>query len=133
MFALPLTALLACSTPPVFTNITEVSLLEQTGSGINRVAMEGDQLANAKACLYTAQEIPLEETKTELLQEVLLLVVKDRGGDRMFELTTDENLTAAGNAASGKKYYRSDCIYEVIKSPATPLNGAERDRQRNEE
>jgi hypothetical protein len=101
--------LTACSTPPTFTQIGAVTVMVQTPGGTSKVQLEGEQLEAAKACLYATEEIQQEESKSELLQEILLLQVQDRYGDRMFELYTDENFK--GN----KKYYRNSCIFKVIK------------------
>ena len=46
-----------------------------------------------------------------MLQEIILLEVKDRLGDRMFELTHEPLLL--GNKG---KYYHNMCIYRIVKA-----------------
>lgn len=106
------TALVGCTDPPVFNGITEVLIHTQTANGVKKDALEGEKLDRAKRCLYTTAEIQKGEAKPEVIQEVLLVEVKDRLGDRMFELYTDENFT--GNKG---KYYRNNCMYRIIKQP----------------
>ena len=110
MFGPMMFAWVACSAPPIFTEVASVTVITQTPGGTSKADLEGEALAKAKDCLYRTEEIEQSESKAELLQEILLLEVKDRLGDRMFEMYTDENLK--GN----KKYYRNTCIHKVIRS-----------------
>lgn len=112
LFALGvLGSLTGCATPPVFLGITEITLNTQTATGIHKVAIDGDKLKDATACLEgSTVEISPEEQSQEVLQEILLMGVKDRLGDRMFELTTNSNFS--GNKG---KFYRNDCIYRILK------------------
>jgi len=107
--ALPL-LFAGCSSPPVFDGIDSVTIIAQTEMGTSKIEMKGDQLERARACLYDTEEIQQEDAKSELLQEILMLEVKDRTADRTFELYTDENFHGA------KKYYRSSCIFKIIKN-----------------
>lgn len=100
-----------CTQPPVYNGITEVIVHKQTAGGTNKETLEGERFDKATRCLYTTTEIPADQSKQELLQEILLIQVKDRLGDRMFEFYTDVNLK--GNKG---KYYYNDCIYRVIKA-----------------
>jgi hypothetical protein len=109
MFA-GLTLLLAgCSTPPVFDGIDAVTVIVQTEMGTSKLELKGEQLDRARSCLYDTEEIAQEQAKTELLQEILMLDVKDRTADRTFEVYTDENFHGS------KKYYRNACIFKIIK------------------
>ena len=108
MFA-GLTLLAACTTPPVFDGISGVTVIEQTEMGTSKRDLKGEDLDKARSCLYGTEEIPQEEAKNELLQEILMLDVKDRTADRTFELYTDENFHGS------KKYYRNRCIFKIIK------------------
>lgn len=101
-----------CASPPVFTQISEIVVQTQGPSGISRQPLTGEKLERAKNCLYDTEEIRAEATKAEPLQEILLLQVKDRHADRVFEFVTDENLK--GNKG---KYYRNRCVFGIIKSP----------------
>lgn len=100
-----------CATPPVFLGVTDVSLNTQTASGIHRVVLEGDRLTEARTCLETqTMEISPDAQSQEVLQEILLMGVKDKLGDRMFELTTTTNFS--GNKG---KFYQNPCIYRIIR------------------
>src|SRR5688572_25487887 len=90
-----------CSEPPVFNTITDITIKVQTPKGVDNDVYEGEKLERAKRCLYTTDEIESNQRKQEPIQEVLLLQVKDRNGDRMFELVTDENFSGG----KGKYYY----------------------------
>jgi hypothetical protein len=98
-----------CSDPPIFSQIEGITVISQTPGGTSNLVLEGEPLLKATDCLYRTEEIEQAESKTELLQEILLLEVKDRLGDRMFEMYTDENLK--GN----KKYFRNRCIFKTIR------------------
>lgn len=106
-----LNTLAGCSSPPVFNTIATVTVRTQTPGGLETRTLEGAQLDSARTCLAQTEEISFEEAKTELIQEILVLQVKDRLGDRMFEFFTDENFK--GNKG---KYYRNRCLYRIIKS-----------------
>jgi len=110
MFAAFTLLLTGCSAPPVFDGIDSVTVIVQTEMGTSKVELKGEQLDRARACLYDTEEIQQEEAKTELLQEILMLEVKDRSADRTFELYTDENFHGS------KKYYRNGCIFKIIKA-----------------
>jgi hypothetical protein len=101
-----------CASPPVFTQITEVVIKTQGPSGVSYQPLTGEKLDRARGCLYHTEEIKKEDSKKEPLQEILLLQVKDRYADRVFEFYTDENLK--GNKG---KYYRNRCVFGIIKSP----------------
>jgi len=100
-----------CAEPPVFMEVEEVIVHTQTTKGTTREALEGEKLEHAIGCLYETVEIGPKDAKQELIQEVILVQVKDRLGDRMFEFITDENFT--GNKG---KHYRNGCLYRVIKA-----------------
>ena len=104
------TTLWGCTPPPVYNGITEVIVHTQTAGGTNKEELAGDKLARAKRCLYGTEEIDQVQSKQELLQAVILMQVKDRLGDRMFEFYTTENFK--GNKG---KYYRNNCIYGIIR------------------
>jgi hypothetical protein len=106
-----LVAWLGCTTSPTYNSISTVIVHSQTPGGTSKDELSGERLEKAKNCLYQTQEIDNSESKPELLQEILLIQVKDRYGDRMFEFYTDENFK--GNKG---KYYRSSCMYKIIKS-----------------
>jgi hypothetical protein len=101
-----------CTEQPVFVGIGEIMIHVQTANGVKKEALQGERLERAKSCLYSTVEIPKNAAKPEVIQEVILVQVKDRLGDRMFELYTDENFT--GNKG---KYYRNGCMYRIIKQP----------------
>jgi hypothetical protein len=101
---------MGCTQPPVFNEITEIIVQTQGPSGIARETLTPEMRTQAASCLASTEEITQDQSKTELLQEILLIQVKDRFGDRMFEFTTDENMK--GNKG---KYYRNRCIYRLIK------------------
>ncbi|MBX2802119.1 MAG: hypothetical protein KTR31_30845 [Myxococcales bacterium] len=100
-----------CTKPPVYQAISGVIVHHQTASGTTKNELTGDQLEKAVGCLYSTTEIPEEQSKEELLQAIILLQVKDRLGDRMFELYTTHNFK--GNKG---KYYKNECIYSIIRS-----------------
>ena len=106
------TGLWGCTAQPVFNGIAEVTIHVQTASGVKKDHIEGERLERAKTCLYTTQEIEKSQAKPELIQEVILIEVKDRLGDRMFEYYTNENFS--GNKG---KNYRNSCMYRIIKQP----------------
>jgi hypothetical protein len=106
-----LTSGLGCTAPPVFNTISTVTVSVQTPGGTSRQVLEGERLENARQCLSETEEIPFDQAKTEMIQDILLIQVKDRYGDRVFEFFTDENFK--GNKG---KYYRNRCMYRIIKS-----------------
>jgi hypothetical protein len=111
-FLLALVGCIGCfGSAPVFLGISEISLVQQGSRGTEKKLLEGDALAEATDCLMSSQEIPQSQLSSELLPEIILLSVKDRLGDRMFELTTNENFS--GNKG---KYYYNACIYRIVKS-----------------
>ncbi|MEQ1570263.1 MAG: hypothetical protein ABMA64_31805 [Myxococcota bacterium] len=99
-----------CSAAPTFTSIGSVTVMVQTPGGTSRRELEGDQLQKVQQCLYQTVEIEQAEASAEYLQELMMLEVKDRLGDRMFELYTKENLKGNRN-----KYYRNTCILKLIR------------------
>ena len=103
-------ALSGCVTPPVFNGNAEIIVHKQTTAGTHKEKLEGDKLAKARNCLYSTTEVTAADSKQELLQEILILQVKDRVGDRMFELYTDENLK--GNKG---QYFKNTCVYRIIR------------------
>lgn len=105
-----LASLIGCTASPVYNTIAGVIVHSQTPGGTSKDELSGDRLEKARACLYQTEEIQNSESKSDLLQEILLIQVKDRYGDRMFEFYTDENFK--GNKG---KYYRNKCMYKVIK------------------
>src|SRR5688572_26096257 len=100
-----------CTTPPVFNGVAEVIVHVQTAKGTARDTLTGEKLERAAECLYTTEEIPAAQAKPEFLQEVILVQVKDRLGDRMFEFYTDENFKGDKG-----KIYRNNCLFRIIKS-----------------
>lgn len=109
MFAFLLASLAGCATGPVFVDIKEVIVHTQTPGGTRDMPLEKDMLQEAINCLMTTQEIPQTDVKSDVIQEIVLVQVKDRLGDRMFEFTTTENFSARG------KFYKNDCMYMLIK------------------
>lgn len=100
-----------CATQPVFFEISEISLTTQNSNGSHKQVLEGDQLAEAVWCLEGGTvEVSPEELSSDVLQEILMVGVKDRNGDRMFELTSTQNFS--GNKG---KLYRNECIYRIVK------------------
>lgn len=106
-----LASLVGCTASPVYNTIDGVTVHSQTPGGTSKDELTGERLEQARQCLDTTEEIPNSESKEDLLQEILLVQVKDRYGDRMFEFYTDENFK--GNKG---KYYRNRCMYKIIKS-----------------
>jgi hypothetical protein len=98
-----------CVEPTVFAGISAVTVIPQGSSGTTPMQLTGSELEAASACLYQTTEITKEQLNSDLLQEILLIQVKDTQGDRLFELFTGENFK--GN----KKYYRNECLYKLIK------------------
>jgi hypothetical protein len=65
-------------------------------------------------CLNTTVSASATDApEEELLGSIFILEVKDRLGDRMFELYSARHMK--GNKG---KYYRNDCIYELLQSKA---------------
>jgi hypothetical protein len=106
-----LASVVGCTASPVYNTIGGVIVHSQSPGGTSKDELVGERLENARNCLYTTEEIENSEAKQELLQEILLVQVKDRYGDRMFEFYTDENFK--GNKG---KYYRNRCLYKIIKN-----------------
>ena len=105
------TVLVGCNKPPVYQNITSVTVHTQTGmSGVTKNELAGEELQEAVECLYQTEEIREQDSSAELLQAIILLQVTDRLGNRMFELYTNKNFK--GNKG---KYYRNNCIYGLIR------------------
>ncbi len=103
--------LAGCTKPPVYDGITTIIVHEQTLQGTARTELSGDKLLEATSCLYKTVEVQVEQSESEdLLQAMILLQVKDRHGDRMFEIFTDSNFK--GNKG---KYYRNDCILDIVR------------------
>ncbi len=103
-------SLVGCTQPPVYSAISTVTVHTQDSHGTRQVNLTGDKLNAAKRCLTSTVEIPQEDSDPEVLQNIIMLQVKDRIGDRMFELYTDENFK--GNKG---KYYRNTCIFRIIR------------------
>ncbi len=99
-----------CTEQPVFNGIGEIMIHIQTANGVKKELLEGERLERAKACMYTTAEIESSQAKTEVIQEVILVEVKDRLGDRMFEYYTNENFKGGKG-----KTYRNGCMYRIIK------------------
>lgn len=98
-----------CAEPPVFTGISAVTVIPQGPSGTTPVVLEGEQLAAAQSCLEQTVEVSSDQLSADLLQEILLIQVRDRRGDRVFEVFT------ANNFKGNKKYYRNPCIYRLLR------------------
>jgi hypothetical protein len=105
-----LTALWGCAPPPVYDQISGIIVHTQTADGTDKRELSGDTLARAARCLASTEEISQAQSNPELIEAVILLQVKDRFGDRMFEFYTTENFK--GNKG---KYYKNNCIYTVIR------------------
>ncbi|HHO51377.1 MAG TPA: hypothetical protein ENK18_10995 [Deltaproteobacteria bacterium] len=106
LLALPM--FFGCEKPPIYNGITSVLVHNQTARGVTKTEMTGDKLAQATSCLYKTQEILPEEATDDFLSTIILLQVRDRLGDRMFELYTTENLKG------DKGFYKNPCIYRII-------------------
>ena len=102
--------LLGCTEQPVFNGIAEIKIHIQTANGTKVDTLEGERLGRATNCLYSTAEIEQSQAKTEVIQEVILVQVKDRFGDRMFEYFTNENFKGGKG-----KYFRNSCMYRIIK------------------
>lgn len=100
---------LGCSEPPVFSGISAVTVIPQGPSGTTPVALQGEELAAAQACLEQTVEVTNEQLSPDPIQEILLIQVRDRRGDRLFELFTAENFK--GN----KRYYKNTCLYRLLR------------------
>jgi hypothetical protein len=108
---LPVWSLQGCAVQPVFQGITEITLNTQTSTGTHKIVLKDDRLKEAVECLEgKTTEIKPEAQSQDVLQEILLMGVKDKGGDRVFELTTSTNFS--GNKG---KFYSNDCIYRSLK------------------
>jgi len=110
VLAAALTLLTGCGESATYQGISGVTIHHQTAGGTSRKELKGDKLAEASACLYSTRTIPQEESSKELLATIYLIEVKDRLGDRMFEMYTDRNFK--GNKG---KYYENRCIYRIIQ------------------
>jgi hypothetical protein len=100
-----------CTEQPVFNGIDEITIHEQTQNGVKKETLDGERLGRAVECLYSGTtEIEGAQAKPEVIQEVILIEVKDRLGDRMFEFFTDENFKGGKG-----KTYRNNCMYRIIK------------------
>ncbi len=105
-----LTMLLGCTEAPVYQDITGVTIHTQTAAGTARKPLEGKKLQEAVRCLYSTTNIEESQASEDLLGSIYILEVKDKFGDRMFELYTDRNLK--GNKG---RYYENTCIYSVLE------------------
>ncbi len=110
VLATALSLLTGCGESATYQGISGVTIHHQTSGGTSKQELSGDDLAEAMACLYTTRAIEQEEASSDLLATIYLIEVKDRLGDRMFELYTNRNLK--GNKG---KYYENRCIYKFIK------------------
>lgn len=113
MFALTtaLSMMLGCSVAPVYQDISAVTIHTQTSAGTARRELSGKKLEAAARCLYsTTVTERTDESEEDLLGSIFILEVKDRLGDRMFELYATEYMK--GNKG---KFYRNDCIYEILQ------------------
>lgn len=106
LLALP--AFLGCEKPPIYNGITSVLVHNQTARGVTKTELTGDKLAKATRCLYRTEEITPEVASEDFLSTIILLQVRDKLGDRMFELYTSENLKG------DKGFYKNNCIYSII-------------------
>jgi hypothetical protein len=111
VLATALTLLTACGTSATYQDITGVTIHHQTSGGTSKDVLTGDELAAATQCLYSTRAIDQAEASQDLLATIYLVEVKDRLGDRMFELYTNRNMK--GNKG---KYYENRCIYKIIQS-----------------
>lgn len=102
-----------CSTPPLFNQISSITVHNQTARGTHRQAIEGEDLASAAACLGQSQELESDPGAGDLLRSVILLEIEDRNGHRMFELYSSKNMK--GNGGS---YYFNDCIHAIVTESA---------------
>jgi hypothetical protein len=100
-----------CTEQPVFNGIGEITIHVQTANGVKKEPLDGERLDRATECLYTTTEIPASQAKTEVIQEVILLEIKDRLGDRMFEFYTDQNFKGGKG-----KTYKNTCMYRILKT-----------------
>ena len=107
-----LLALTGClSDPPLFAGISGVTVQHVSSNGLKRAPLEQTGLKKGIDCLYDTVEVSQEQTEErQLLQETYLIQVKDKFGDRNFELFTDRHMK--GNKG---KYYESRCIYDIVK------------------
>ncbi|MEM6927547.1 MAG: hypothetical protein AAF602_11500 [Myxococcota bacterium] len=109
---LGLSCLVGCEEPPIYSNIRSVTVHQQTGaSGTQKTELTGEKLERAVQCLARTVETTEEESKkADFIQDIVVIQVVDRIGDRMFELFTKEHLK--GNKG---KYYQNRCIYGIIR------------------
>jgi len=102
--------LVGCSEAPVYQDITGITMHTQTAAGTARRSLEGRMFQQARACLYRTEGIEASQASEQLLGSIYILEVKDKYGDRMFELYTDQNMK--GNKG---RYYRNNCIYPILE------------------
>lgn len=107
--SLLLGSLLGCGEQKAFNGITSVQVRQIGSEGLQEQYYEGEELNRLTACLYKSEEIPKDEGK-QLLQSTYLIQVKDKNGERSFELYTESNMK--GNKG---KYYKNTCIYGLVR------------------
>lgn len=102
----------ACAAGPTFAEIESVKVTRVGSDGLHNVELNATNQRNAVECLYQTREVQSTDAEGAiLLQDVYLVEIKDAAGIRSFELYTGKHLK--GNKG---KYYRSPCIYDIIKS-----------------
>jgi len=110
VLATALALLTGCTEAATYQGISGITVHHQTAGGTSKKDLRGRQLEEASACLYTTRTVSQEEASDQFLGQVYLIQVKDRLGDRMFEMYTDRNFK--GNKG---KYYENRCIYRIIQ------------------
>lgn len=100
---------LGCGDQKTFNGINSVQVRKISAEGLEEMYYEGEELKRLTNCLYKSKEIPEDQGK-QLLQSTYLIQVKDRNGERSFELYTESNMK--GNKG---KYYMNDCIYGLVR------------------
>jgi len=99
-----------CGETVTYRGISGIIIHHQTAGGTSKKELSGEKLQEAADCLYTTRTISQDESSKELLGTIYLIEVRDRFGDRMFEMYTDRNFK--GNKG---KYYENRCIYKIIR------------------
>lgn len=102
----------ACDAGPAFAEIESIKVTRVGSDGLHNVELSSTNERRAVECLYDTREVAAGDAEGQiLLQDVYLVEIKDSAGIRSFELYTGKHLK--GNKG---KYYRSTCIYDIIKA-----------------
>lgn len=109
VYALPLLLAACGQSGPVFSGISAVKVRHMSTGGLSSTDLTGADLKAAVQCLGGTTEIAANDADELLLTTTYLLVIRDRMGDRNFELYTENNLKGNKN-----KYYANPCIHKIV-------------------